>query len=150
MYIYIYMHIFLGPGPGPGPGTRAGIRSSGSRAFSHLWFCSDLDGHAIPVHEELCSRCLPNKGMLISSQRNLALSFVRTDGQIRLGFQKYVSLRFMVGSPAEGPGGDTLGWEHLKRLYKAQTDYAKPRNIRQSTRNTIQSPDRRYKAPERL
>ena len=42
------------------------------------------------------------------------------------------------GAPAEGPGGgDTLGWGHPKRLNKAPTDYTKPQNMTQSTRNTI-------------
>ena len=43
------------------------------------------------------------------------------------------------GAPAEGPGGDRLGWGHFKRLYKAPTDYTKPQKI-------IQSP--LYKAPK--
>ena len=29
-------------------------------------------------------------------------------------------------APAEEPGGDRLAWAHLKRLYKAPTDYTKP------------------------
>ena len=51
------------------------------------------------------------------------------------------------GDPLRGLGGDTLGWGYPKRIYKAPTDYTKPRNIRQTPRNTIQSPDRLYKAP---
>ena len=31
--------------------------------------------------------------------------------------------------PPWGPGGDRLGWGHIKRLYKAPTDYTKPQNI---------------------
>ena len=47
------------------------------------------------------------------------------------------------GGGREGGGGDRLGWGHIRRLYKAPTDYTKPRNI-------IQSPDRLYKDIERL
>ena len=39
-----------------------------------------------------------------------------------------------------GRGGDKLGWGHIRILYKAPTDDTKPQN-------TIQSPDRLYKAP---
>ena len=39
--------------------------------------------------------------------------------------------------------GDRLGWGHMRILYKAPTDYTKPRK-------TIPSPDRLYKAPKRL
>ena len=45
---------------------------------------------------------------------------------------------------AVGPGGgDRLGWGHIRILYKTPTDYTKPQQ-------TIQSPDKLYKAPERL
>ena len=43
--------------------------------------------------------------------------------------------------PPWGPGGDRLGWGHIRILHKAPKDYTKPQQ-------TIQSPDRPYKAPE--
>ena len=44
-------------------------------------------------------------------------------------------------------GGIHWGGDTSDRLYKSPTDYTKPRNVRQSPRNTIQSPDRQCKAP---
>ena len=62
-------------------------------------------------------------------------------------WQSALGNRALWGAPAPpwdtaaaalGPGGDTSGWGHLKRLYKAPTNYIKPQNI-------IQSPNRLYK-----
>ena len=46
------------------------------------------------------------------------------------------------GAPGGGGGGG-IDWDRdtPNRLYKAPTDYTKPRNIRQSPRNIIQSPE---------
>ena len=62
-----------------------------------------------------------------------------------------LAIPYSLGGPPPpcGPGGkggrgaDRLGWGHIRILYKAPKDYPKPQN-------TIQSPDRPYKAPKRL
>ena len=53
-------------------------------------------------------------------------------------------LRPPAGPGGEGPRGGGIDWggDTSDRLHKAPTDYTKPRNIKQSPRNTIQSPDR--------
>ena len=51
---------------------------------------------------------------------------------------------------AVGPGvegGDILGWGHIRILYKAPTGYTKLQKDYTKHQQTIQSPDRLYKAP---
>ena len=55
----------------------------------------------------------------------------------RAGYQKVIPRTVGHRFSARGPGGDRLGWGHLIK------EYTKPRQ-------TIQSPDRLYKATTRL